>query len=124
MPRYLFPDGEIQTLSRRTAADVAAVYAVVEVDAIGQPVPPASSALATAIEQLRAHEQVTVLEAALVEAQARVADITTLLRTAQDALTTETDDVTAQAAARAAAAAAAAAEAPPELEASPASHID
>lgn len=110
MPSYISSDGELHTLSRRAAADVAAFVALEEVDATGQPVPKAAAALAAEIEQLRAHEQVSILEAALAAAQARVDEIAALLRTAQETLTAETADVTAKAAARAAEEVAAAAQ--------------
>lgn len=99
MPRYLFQDGEIQTLSRRAAADVAAVVPLEEVDATGQPVLPVVSALAAEIEQFRTHEQVSLLQAALREAQARVREIEALLAQADAALTRETQDATARVAA-------------------------
>lgn len=102
MPRYVFPDGEIQTLSRRAAADIAVVHPIVEVDATGQPVPALASAIATAIEQLRAHEQVGSLEQQLAEAQARVDEIAAALKIALAQLMVEAAAVTAEAEARAA----------------------
>lgn len=102
MPRYLFPDGEIQTLSRRAATDVAAVFPVQEVDVTGQPVQSLVSTIATDIEHLRAHEQVGILQTALTEAHARVQEIEALLATAEDQLRTDVEDVTVRAAARAA----------------------
>lgn len=100
MPRYLMPDGEIQTLTRRAARDVAAGITIREVDASGEPVPVAASTLATEIEHLRAHEQVGLLQAALVEAQARVQDIETQLAAAEVVAKQEAAKATADAAAR------------------------
>lgn len=101
MPRYRFEDGTIQTLSRRTAKDVAAGVTIREVDVTGELVPIATSALATAIDQLRAHEQVAVLQAALDEAKVRVREIETQLVTATAAAAIETETATAEAAAQA-----------------------
>lgn len=100
MPRYRFADGTMQTLSRRAARDVAASVTIVEVDAAGAPVPPAASTLATEIEHLRAHEQVGLLQAALVDARARVTTIEALLAVANAEAAIETQTATARAAER------------------------
>lgn len=102
MPRYLFPDGEIQTLSRRAAADVVVSFPLQEIDATGKPVLAAASTLASEIEHLKAHERVGLLEVALKDAEGRVIEIEALLIAAIDDLATTTEDVTVRAAERAA----------------------
>jgi hypothetical protein len=86
MPRYLLPDGEIQTLSRHAAADIAHVLPVQEVDDAGKPVAPAP---VDDLERFRAHERVGFLRERLAEAKSHVDQIQARLDEEERALAAE-----------------------------------
>ena len=100
MPRYQIKPGEtlahggtllehpaIVELPRVTADDMAVRHAVQEIDASGHPVLAPVAEVLRDTERFKPHEQVTLLERALEEAEQRVAALRTQLEAARAAAT-------------------------------------